>query len=78
MAVQSGNPGNESMRERVARLEREVAENRVLRQRVEELTEQLAQLLLAVHDRDQERIDTLLADLRGPAAGAPGGPEGSV
>ncbi|HEY0888171.1 MAG TPA: DUF6752 domain-containing protein [Nocardioides sp.] len=68
MAATSQNPGhpeNESLRERVARLEREVAENRVLRQRVEELTDQLAQLLVAVHDKDQARIDALLAELRG-------------
>lgn len=68
MAATSQNPGhpeNESLHERVARLERELAENRVLRQRVEELTDQLAQLLVAVHDKDQARIDALLAELRG-------------
>lgn len=59
--------GEESMRERVARLEREVAENRILRRRVEELTDQLAELLVAVHDKDEARVEELLAALRGSA-----------
>jgi hypothetical protein len=54
----------ETLRERVERLEREVADNRVLRRRVEELTEQLAQLLVAVEDKDEARIEELLAALR--------------
>lgn len=54
----------ETLRERVERLEREVADNRVLRRRVEELTEQLAQLLVAVEDKDEARIEELLDALR--------------
>jgi hypothetical protein len=54
----------ETLRERVARLEKEVADNRVLRRRVEELTDQLAQLLVAVEDKDHERVEELLAELR--------------
>ena len=54
----------ESLRERVERLEKEVADNRVLRRRVEELTDQLAQVLVAVQDRDHERVEELLAALR--------------
>ncbi len=47
--------GTEPLRERVARLEQEVADNRVLRRRVEELAEQLAQILVAVEDKDHAR-----------------------
>ena len=54
----------ETLREHVARLEREVADNRVLRRRVEELTDQLAELLVAVADHDQARIEQLRAALR--------------
>jgi hypothetical protein len=54
----------ESLRERVERLEKEVADNRVLRRRVEEITDQLAQLLIAVEDRDDARVEELLAALR--------------
>ena len=64
MAVNTRDPGNESLREQVERLEREVAENAVLRQRVEELTDQLAQLLIAVQDKDDARIQQLLGELR--------------
>jgi hypothetical protein len=57
--------GTESLRERVERLEKEVADNRVLRRRVEELTDQLAQILVAVEDKDHARVEELLAALRG-------------
>lgn len=59
--------GTESLRERVARLEQEVADNEVLRRRVEELTQQLGELLAAVEDKDQARVEELLAALRGSA-----------
>jgi hypothetical protein len=55
---------NETLRERIERLEKEVAGNRVLRRRVEELTEQLAQILVALEDKDHERVEELLAALR--------------
>ncbi|SFC28128.1 hypothetical protein SAMN04487968_10535 [Nocardioides terrae] len=55
---------NESLRERVERLEKEVADNRVLRRRVEEITDQLAQLLVATVDGDKARVEELLAALR--------------
>ena len=55
----------ESLRERVERLEKEVADNRVLRRRVEEITDQLGELLVAVVDRDEARVEELLAALRG-------------
>jgi cytochrome c-type biogenesis protein CcmH/NrfG len=55
---------SESLRERVDRLEKEVADNRVLRRRVEEIADQLAQILVAVEDKDQARIEELLAALR--------------
>ena len=55
---------NETLRERIARLEQEVADNRVLRRRVEELTEQLAQVLVAVEDKDDAKVEELLAALR--------------
>jgi len=54
----------ESLRERVERLEKEVADNRVLRRRVEEITDQLAQLLVATVDGDSARVEELLAALR--------------
>jgi hypothetical protein len=54
----------ETLRERVERLEKEVADNRVLRRRVEELTDQLAEILVAVDDKDHERVEELLAALR--------------
>jgi hypothetical protein len=56
--------GTENLRERVARLEKEVADNRVLRQRVEEISDQLAELLVAVVDHDDARVEELLAALR--------------
>jgi hypothetical protein len=59
--------GTESLSERVARLEKEVADNQVLRRRVEELTQQLGELLVAVEDKDQARVEELLAALRGSA-----------
>jgi hypothetical protein len=55
----------ETLRERVERLEKEVADNRVLRRRVEEMTDQLAELLVAVVDHDEARVEELLAALRG-------------
>jgi hypothetical protein len=55
----------ESLRERVERLEAEVADNRVLRRRVEEITDQLAEILIAIEDKDHERVDALVAALRG-------------
>jgi len=54
----------ESLRERVARLEAEVADNRVLRRRVEELTDQVAQILIAIEDGDNARVEELTAALR--------------
>jgi hypothetical protein len=59
--------GTESLSERVARLEKEVADNQVLRRRVEELTQQLGELLVAVEDKDHTRVEELLAALRGSA-----------
>ncbi|WP_300681173.1 DUF6752 domain-containing protein [Nocardioides sp.] len=54
----------ETLRERVERLEAEVADNRVLRRRVEELTDQVAQILIAIEDGDHARVDELTAALR--------------
>jgi hypothetical protein len=61
--------GTESLRERVARLEKEVADNRVLRRRVEEITDQLGQLLVATVDRDEAKVQELLEELRRSASG---------
>ena len=55
---------SESLRERVERLEKEVADNRALRRRVEEITDQLAELLAAIVDGDSARVEELLAALR--------------
>lgn len=57
----------ENLRERVARLETEVADNRRLRRRVEELTEQVAAILVAIEDGDQARVDELVTALRASA-----------
>ena len=52
------------VRGRLAALEEEVQENRQLHRRVAELTDVVAELLLPVADRDEERITELLAAYR--------------
>ena len=52
------------IRGRVAALEAEVQENRQLHRRVAELTDVVAELLLPVADRDDERVQELLAAYR--------------
>ena len=49
---------------RLAALEAEVQENRQLHRRVAELTDVVAELLLPVVDRDEERMTELLAAYR--------------
>ena len=49
---------------RLAALEAEVQENRQLHRRVAELTDVVAELLLPVADRDEERMTELLAAYR--------------
>ena len=53
-----------SVRGRLAALEAEVQENRQLHRRVAELTDVVAELLLPVADRDEERVAELLATYR--------------
>lgn len=53
-----------SVRGRLAALEAEVQENRQLHRRVAELTDVVAELLLPVADRDEERMTELLAAYR--------------
>jgi hypothetical protein len=52
------------VRGRLAALEAEVQENRQLHRRVAELTDVVAELLLPVADRDEERVAELLAAYR--------------
>ena len=52
------------VRGRLAALEAEVQENRQLHRRVAELTDVVAELLLPVVDRDEERMSELLAAYR--------------
>ena len=52
------------VRGRLAALEAEVQENRQLHRRVAELTDVVAELLLPVVDRDEERMTELLAAYR--------------
>ena len=49
---------------RLAALEAEVQENRQLHRRIAELTDVVAELLLPVADRDEERVAELLASYR--------------
>ena len=52
------------VRARLAALEAEVQENRQLQRRVAELTDVVAELLLPIADRDEERVTELLATYR--------------
>lgn len=49
---------------RLSALEAEVQENRALNRRIAELTDVVAELLLPVAQRDQEKIDDLLENYR--------------
>ncbi|MCW2852225.1 MAG: hypothetical protein JWM84_1889, partial [Nocardioides sp.] len=49
---------------RLTALEAEVQENRQLNRRIAELTDVVAELLLPVADRDEERVRQALADYR--------------
>jgi hypothetical protein len=49
------------LRDRVARLEREVQETRRLHQRLAELTDVVTEVLVPAADRDDEKIRTILA-----------------
>lgn len=50
-----------SLRERVRVLEVEVQENRQLNRRIAELTDVVAELLVPLEARDQDRVDEVLA-----------------
>lgn len=52
------------LEDRVAALEAEVAERRQLDQRVTELTDVVAELLVPLHQRDDQRVDEILARYR--------------
>ena len=49
------------LRDRIARLEEELRESRRHQQRLAELTDVVQELLLPVSQRDQERVDEVLA-----------------
>ena len=50
----------EAIEQRVASLEREVQENRALNRRLAELIDVVAELLLPMSQRDEERVAELL------------------
>ena len=50
----------EALEQRVASLEREVQENRALNRRLAELIDVVAELLLPLSQRDEERVAELL------------------
>lgn len=52
------------VRARLAALEAEVQENRRLHRRIAELTDVVAELLLPIADRDEERVQELLRQYR--------------
>lgn len=54
----------ESMRQRIAVLEREVQENRELNRRLAELTDVVTELLIPIADRDDAKVHELLDKYR--------------
>ena len=52
------------VRARLAALEAEVQENRQLNRRIAELTDVVAELLVPIQDRDEERVKAALATYR--------------
>ena len=53
-----------SVRGRLAALEAEVQENRQLNRRIAELTDVVAELLVPLADRDEDRVREVLAEYR--------------
>ena len=51
----------QQLRERVAKLEQDMQESRQLNQRLAEITDVLAEVLLPAEQRDEERLAELLA-----------------
>ena len=51
----------QQLRERVAKLEQDMQESRQLNQRLAEITDVLAEVLLPAEQRDEERLADLLA-----------------
>ncbi|HWA66689.1 MAG TPA: DUF6752 domain-containing protein [Mycobacteriales bacterium] len=49
---------------RIEALEQEVQENRALNRRIAELTDVVAELLVPLHDCDQDKVDEVLAKYR--------------
>ncbi|HEX3900200.1 MAG TPA: DUF6752 domain-containing protein [Mycobacteriales bacterium] len=56
--------GARELEARVAALELEVQENRALNRRIAELTDVVAELLIPLADRDEGRVNALLAKYR--------------
>jgi uncharacterized coiled-coil protein SlyX len=54
----------DELEERLATLEAELAERRHLDQRVAELTDVVTELLIPLHQRDDQRVDEILARYR--------------
>ncbi len=52
------------VRSRISALEDEIQENRQLNRRIAELTDVVAELLVPVADRDEERVREVLAQYR--------------
>ena len=53
-----------NINQRLRALEAEAQENRQLNRRVAELTDLVTELLVPVEDRDEDRVETLIADYR--------------
>lgn len=53
-----------SIRGRLAALEQEVQENRQLNRRIAELTDVVAELLIPIQDRDEEKVKEVLDKYR--------------
>lgn len=53
-----------NIHQRLRALEAEAQENRQLNRRIAELTDLVTELLVPVEDRDEDRVETLIADYR--------------
>jgi 5'-3' exonuclease len=56
--------GPNGLRARVEALEREVQESRTLNRRIAELTDVVTELLVPLHDRDQAKVNDVIAAYR--------------
>jgi hypothetical protein len=62
--VRSSSVFDRSLRGRVARLEQELEADRQLHRKIAELSDVVAELLVPLQDRDEEKVTELLAQYR--------------